>query len=104
MDETRRIADELNRGCYSENVLKCFFDKPDADSEDECSDSDDESDCITLENIPYLQLTLAKDEDKEEFLSLASDELDRKIADAISTLTFEEDISRRTDAQSSLRS
>ena len=44
MDETRRIADELNRGCYSENVLKYIFDKLDADSEDECSDSEDESD------------------------------------------------------------
>ena len=43
MDETRRIG-ELNRSCYSENVLKYFFDKPDADSEDECSNSDDESD------------------------------------------------------------
>ena len=39
MDETRRIADELNRCCYSENVLKYFFNKPDADSEDECSDT-----------------------------------------------------------------
>ena len=44
MDEIRRITDELNRGCYSENVLKYFFDKQDADSEDVCSDSDDESD------------------------------------------------------------
>ena len=104
MDETRRIADELNRGCYSENVLKYFFDKPDADSEDECSDSNNESDCITLENIPNLQLTLAEDEDEEESLGLASDELDRKISDAISTVTFEEDVSRQTDAQSSLRS
>ena len=25
MDEIRRIADELNRGCYSEKVLKYFF-------------------------------------------------------------------------------
>ena len=44
MDETRRIAEELNRGCHSEHVLKYFFDKPDADSEDECSDKDNESD------------------------------------------------------------
>ena len=26
MDETKRIADELNRGCYK-NVLKYFFDR-----------------------------------------------------------------------------
>ena len=97
MDEIRRITDELNRGCYSENVLKYFFDKPDADSEDECSDSNNESDCITLENIPNLQLTLAEDEDEEESLCLASDELDRKISDAISTVTSEEDVSRETD-------
>ena len=88
MDETKRIADELNRGCYSKNVLKYFFDKPDADSEDsedEYSDSDDESDCITLENIPNLQQAIA-----EESLGLASDELNRKILDAISTVIFEE--------------
>ena len=90
MDDTRRIADELNRCCYSKNVLKYFFDKPDADSEDECSDSNDESDSITLENIPNLQLTLAEDEDEEESLGLASDKLDRKISDAISAVTFEE--------------
>ena len=97
MDETRRIADKLNRGYYSVNVLKYFFDKPDADSEDECSDSNNESDCITLENIPNLQLTLAEDEDEEESLGLASDELDRKISDAISTVTSEEDVWRQTD-------
>ena len=71
---TKRITDELNHGCYNENVLKYCFDKPDADSEDKCSDSDDESVCITLENIPHLQLTLAEDEDEEESLGLASDE------------------------------
>ncbi|KAL7384320.1 hypothetical protein ABVT39_028073 [Epinephelus coioides] len=78
-----------------------FFDKTDAsgyadadltsDSEPELedeSDEIDESDCITLENIPNLQLTLAEDEDDEESLGLAAEELERKISEAISTMHF----------------
>ncbi|ROI26621.1 hypothetical protein DPX16_21564 [Anabarilius grahami] len=59
MDGAKIIADELNRGRYTENVLKYFFDKPDAyeqaltDSEDDLSD--DESGIIRLNNIPNLQ-------------------------------------------------
>ena len=99
MDEAKRIADELNRGCYSENVLKFFFDKPGASSaqanltsDSEDGFSDDESGCITLDDIPNQQLTLAEDEDEEEeSIGLTSDDLDRKISDAISTVTFEGD-------------
>ncbi|CAM4599721.1 unnamed protein product [Leuciscus chuanchicus] len=77
MDAAKIVADELNRGRYT-NVLKYFFDKPDAyeqaftDSEDDLSD--DESGMIRLNNIPNLQLS--EDEDEEECIGLASDELD----------------------------
>lgn len=104
MDQEKHIAEELNRGCYSTNLWQYFFDKTDAsgyadadltsDSEPELEDETDEideSDCITLENIPNLQLTLAEDEDDEESLSLAAEELERKTSEAISTVTFEGD-------------
>ena len=89
-------ADELNRGRYTENVLKFFFDKPDAyeqvltDSEDDLSD--DESGIIRLYRIPNLQLS--KDDDEEECIGLASDELDRKIPEVISIATFDGDKDR----------
>ncbi|XP_055076286.2 uncharacterized protein [Misgurnus anguillicaudatus] len=99
MDTTETVADELNRGCYAENVLKYFFDKPDSyeqaltDSEDDLSD--DESDMIRLYNIPNLQLSEDdEDQDEEECIELASDELDRKISEAISVVTFEGDEDR----------
>lgn len=69
--------------------MKYFFDKPDAyeqaltDSEDDLSD--DESGIIRLNNIPNLQLS--EDKDEEECIGLASDELDRKISEAISIVT-----------------
>ena len=96
MDAAKIIADELNRGRYTENVLKYFFDKPDAyeqaltDSEDDLSD--DESGIIRLNNIPNLQLS--EDKDEEECIGLASDELDRKISEAISIVTFDGDKDR----------
>jgi len=91
MDATKIIADELNHGRYTENVLKYFFDNPDAyeqelaDSEDDLTD--DESGIIRLNNIPNLQLS--KDEDEEECIRLASDKLDHKISKAISIVTFD---------------
>ncbi|XDV25951.1 hypothetical protein PO909_029775 [Leuciscus waleckii] len=97
MDAAKIVADELNRGRYT-NVLKYFFDKPDAyeqaftDSEDDLSD--DESGMIRLNNIPNLQLS--EDEDEEECIGLASDELDRKISEAISIVTFDGDIDRES--------
>ncbi|XDV25937.1 hypothetical protein PO909_029761 [Leuciscus waleckii] len=98
MDAAAKIvADELNRGRYT-NVLKYFFDKPDAyeqaltDSADDLSD--DESGMIRLNNIPNLQLS--EDEDEEECIGLASDELDRKISEAISVVTFDGDIDRES--------
>ncbi|ROL51095.1 hypothetical protein DPX16_14626 [Anabarilius grahami] len=96
MDAAKNIADELNRGRYTENVLKYFFEKPDdyeqalTDSEDDLSD--DESSIIRLNNIPNLQLS--EDEDEEECIGLASDELDRKISEAISIVTFDGDKDR----------
>ena len=76
--------------------MKYFFDKPDAyeqaltDSEDDLSD--DESGIIRLNNIPNLQLS--EDKDEEECIGLASDELDRKISEAISIVTFDGDKDR----------
>ncbi|ROI16573.1 hypothetical protein DPX16_22550 [Anabarilius grahami] len=96
MDAAKNIADELNRARYTENVLKYFFEKPDdyeqalTDSEDDLSD--DESSIIRLNNIPNLQLS--EDEDEEECIGLASDELDRKISEAISIITFDGDKDR----------
>ncbi|CAM4570331.1 unnamed protein product [Leuciscus chuanchicus] len=72
MDAAKIVADELNRGRYT-NVLKYFFDKPDAyeqaftDSEDDLSD--DESGMIRLNNIPNLHLS--EDEDEEECIGPA---------------------------------
>ncbi|CAK6972703.1 uncharacterized protein LOC125271036 [Scomber scombrus] len=79
MDNAQRVAHELNRGS---NLTSDF--------EDDCSDDEDnELDYITLENIPSLELTLAKDD--EESLGLAAQELDRRISDTISVVTFEGD-------------
>ncbi|KAG7481875.1 hypothetical protein JOB18_007261 [Solea senegalensis] len=96
MDQEQRIAEELNRGCYSANLCQYFSattgDDLTSDSEPELEDEEeiDVSDCITLENIPNLQLTLAEDEDDEEALGLVAEELlEREISDAISTVTFE---------------
>lgn len=98
MDREKCIAEELNRGCYSANLWQYFCETPDTSGysdadftsdSDECTD--DESDCITLENMPNLQLTLAEDEDEEESLGLAAEELEREISDAISTVTCEGD-------------
>lgn len=107
MEQEKRIAEELNRGCYSANVLQYFFNKTDSsgyadltsDSESEVEDETDidMSDCITLENIPNLQLTLAEDEDDEESLGLAAEELECKISEAISTVTFEGDKDREME-------
>ncbi|KAL7390188.1 hypothetical protein ABVT39_016614 [Epinephelus coioides] len=104
MDQEKCIAEELNRGYYSANLWQYFFNKTDAsgyadanltsDSEPKLEDETDEidkSDCITLENIPNLQLNLAEDEDNEESLGLSAEELERKISEAISTVTFEGD-------------
>lgn len=41
MDAAKNVADELNRGRYNENVLKYFFDKPDA-YEQAFTDSEDD--------------------------------------------------------------
>ena len=97
MGETRRIADELNRGCSSENVWKYFFASQMPILKTSAVIATTKA-TITLENIPNLQLTLAEDKDEEESRS-ASDELDCKISDAIcrSTVTPEEHISRQTD-------
>lgn len=79
MDAIKLVAQQLNRGFT--NDLKYFFYNPDAyeqplsDSEDDQSDK--ESDMITRNNISNLQLS--KDEDEEEGIGLASDELDHKI-------------------------
>ncbi len=106
MEQEKHIAEELNRGCYCANVLQYFFIKTDSscyadltDSESEVEDETDidTSNCITLENIPNLQLTLAEDEDDEESLGLAAEELERKISEAISTVTFEGDKEREID-------
>ncbi|XP_026064196.1 uncharacterized protein LOC113047130 isoform X3 [Carassius auratus] len=98
MDAAKIIADELNRGIYTGNVLKYLFDKTDAyeqaltDSQGNLSN--DESGIIRLYNIPNLQLS--EDEDEEECIGLASDELDRRISEAISIVTFDGDKDRES--------
>ncbi|KAK5622835.1 hypothetical protein CRENBAI_024141 [Crenichthys baileyi] len=90
---------ELNRGRYNTSLWEYMFTSTDddaglsSDSEsegDEVEDIDD-SDCITLENIPSFQLTLTQDEDDEESFGLAAEELEHKISEAIAITIFEED-------------
>ncbi|MEQ2179138.1 hypothetical protein GOODEAATRI_021559 [Goodea atripinnis] len=49
-----------------------------SDSESEGDEVEDDSDCITLENIPSLQLSSSQDEDDEESFELVAEELEGK--------------------------
>ncbi|KAK5610698.1 hypothetical protein CRENBAI_001297 [Crenichthys baileyi] len=98
MDQAERIGQDLNRSCYSASLWDYMFTRTDAkaglssDSEsgDEAEEIDN-SDCITLGNIPSFQLTLTQDEDDEESFGLVAEELKQKIPEAIAITTFEED-------------
>ncbi|MEQ2265604.1 hypothetical protein XENORESO_009741 [Xenotaenia resolanae] len=61
-----------------------------SDSESEGDEAEDDGDCITLENIPSLQLSSTQDEDDEESFGLAAEELEHKISEANAVTTFEE--------------
>ncbi|MEQ2195080.1 hypothetical protein XENOCAPTIV_007235 [Xenoophorus captivus] len=95
MDQAQRVANELNRGCYSASLWENMFSSTAAaglssDSESEGDEAEDDSDCITLENIPSLQLSSTQDEGDEESFGLAAEELERKISEANAVTTFEE--------------
>ncbi|KAK5600591.1 hypothetical protein CRENBAI_010397 [Crenichthys baileyi] len=62
----------------------------DLESEGDEADEIDDSNCITLENIPGFQLTLTQDKDDKESFGLAAKEQKRKISEAIVITTFEE--------------
>ncbi|KAK5603536.1 hypothetical protein CRENBAI_005532, partial [Crenichthys baileyi] len=92
----QRVANELNRGCYGASLWEYMFSSTatatglSSDSESEGDEAEDDSDCITLENIPSLQLSSTQDEDDEENFGLAAEELERKISEATNITTFEE--------------
>ncbi|MEQ2198739.1 hypothetical protein XENOCAPTIV_017510 [Xenoophorus captivus] len=94
MDQAQRVANELNHGCYSASLWEYMFSSTAAglssDSESEGDEAEDDSDCITLENIPSLQLSSTQDEDDKESFGLVAEELERKISEAIAITTFEE--------------
>ncbi|KAK5623803.1 hypothetical protein CRENBAI_005003 [Crenichthys baileyi] len=92
MDQAQRVANKLNRGCYSASLCEYMFSSTAAglssDSESEGDEAEDDSDCITLENS--LQMSSTQDEDDEESFGLAAEELECKISEAIAITTFEE--------------
>ncbi|MEQ2182094.1 hypothetical protein GOODEAATRI_018586 [Goodea atripinnis] len=95
MDQAQRVANGLNRAFYIASLWENMFSSTAAaglssDSESEGDEAEHDSDCITLENIPSLQLSSTQDEDDEESFGLAAEELERKISEAIAITTFEE--------------
>lgn len=84
MDQATRIAEELNHGSATPAVWQEFLDG-DLTSDDE---HNNDQDCITLENVPSLQMGVAGDDDEEECVGLAAEELNNKVAEAIAAVTL----------------
>ncbi|KAK5614320.1 hypothetical protein CRENBAI_004293 [Crenichthys baileyi] len=83
MDQGQRVANDRNCSCYSNSLWEYTFSSTVAaaglssDSESEGDKAEDDSNCITLENIPSLQLSSTQDEDDEESFGLAAEELEQ---------------------------
>ncbi|MEQ2183613.1 hypothetical protein GOODEAATRI_034623 [Goodea atripinnis] len=102
MVRAQRVANELSRGCYSASLWEKMFSSTAAaglssDSESEGDEAEDDGDCITVENIPSLQLSSTQEEDDEESFGLAAEELERKISEANAVTTLEENRDREME-------
>ncbi|KAK5613148.1 hypothetical protein CRENBAI_000903 [Crenichthys baileyi] len=97
----KKTEEVSNPSCYSSSLWEYMFSSTapglSSDSESEGVEAEDDSDCITLKNIPSLQLSSTQDEDDEESFGLAAEELERKISEAIAITTFEENRNREME-------